>query len=163
MKPALAACALLLIASAASAAPHANTEFISEYDLNKDGKVSLEEFDAVRKVRFLTGDLDGNGTLSEAEYVKEYEDRLNAELAYYKDNAAKRQELYDRQIQQAHVRFNVLDRNKDKALTFDEYQASGHNMFTRHDVDKDGFVTKTDHDLLESQKEAGQGNDFIQP
>lgn len=164
MKPALIAyAALILGAAAAHAAPHANTDFIAEYDLNGDGKVSLEEFDALRKVRFLTGDLDGNGTLNEAEYVKEYEDRLNKELEYYNDNPSKKQELYDRQMPQAHVRFKVLDKDKSGEMTFDEYQASGHNMFRRHDVDKDGFVTKADHDLLESQKENGKGDEFIQP
>ena len=158
--PAIALTAL--IAGSAEAAPHSIREMIKEYDLNGDQKVSRDEFDAVRKIRFLTMDTDGNGTLSKVEYVGEFETRLKKDLESEND-AARAKEEYDRQMRQADVRFGVLDTDKDAKMTFDEYVFSGHQMFNRQDIDKDGLVTLTDSDLLKRQKSEGKGDDFISP
>lgn len=158
--PAIALTAL--IAGSAEAAPHSIREMIKEYDLNGDQKVSRDEFDAVRKIRLLTMDTDGNGTLSKVEYVGEFETRLKKDLESEND-AARAKEEYDRQMRQADVRFGVLDTDKDAKMTFDEYVFSGHQMFNRQDIDKDGLVTLTDSDLLKRQKSEGKGDDFISP
>lgn len=153
---------LAMTATAAHAAPHSLTEMIKEYDLNEDGKVTRDEFDAVRKVHFLTADRDGNGSLSEAEYVGEFKPRLDAELAAYSD-PAKRQEEYDREMAQAHVRFGVLDTDKDGQISFEEYQLSGHKMFDRQDLDHDSTVSPADIALLKAEQKQGKGDDFISP
>ena len=158
--PAIALTAL--IAGSVQAAPHSIREMIKEYDLNVDQKVSRDEFDAVRKIRYLTMDADGNGTLSKVEYVGEFETRLKKDLESEND-AARAKEEYDRQMRQADVRFGVLDTDKDAKMTFDEYVFSGHQMFNRQDIDKDGLVTLTDSDLLKRQKSEGKGDDFISP
>ncbi|MBP2159180.1 MULTISPECIES: hypothetical protein [Asticcacaulis] len=157
-----AAIALALVAGSAQAAPHSIRAMIKEYDLNADQKVSRDEFDAVRKIRYLTTDADGNGTLNKAEYVGEFETRLKKDLESESD-AAKAKEEYDRQMRQADVRFGVLDTDKDAKMTFDEYVFSGHQMFNRQDIDKDGLVTLKDSDLLKTQQAEGKGDDFISP
>lgn len=158
--PAVALAALLALP--AQAAPHSIREMIKEYDLNGDQKVSRDEFDAVRKIRYLTMDSDGSGTLNKAEYVGEFESRLKKDLEVEKD-AEKAKEEYQRQMRQADVRFGVLDTDKDDKMTFDEYVFSGHQMFDRQDIDKDGLVTLKDSDLLKAQKAEGKGDDFINP
>lgn len=157
-----AAVGLLATGGVAHAAPHSITEMIQEYDLNGDKKVTRDEFDAVRKVRFLTTDTDGNGTLSEDEYVNEFQSRIDGELVGITD-PTERKDQYDREMAQAHVRFGVLDTDHDGKMTFDEYQVSGHGMFDRQDLDHDGMVTMADSDLLKAQEKAGTGDDFISP
>jgi hypothetical protein len=162
-KPILPAVALaVFLAPPVQAAPHSIREMIREYDLNSDQKVSRDEFDAVRKIRFLTMETDGNGTLDKAEYVGEFEARLKKDLEA-KADVAKAKDEYDRQMRQADVRFGVLDTDKDARMTFDEYVFSGHQMFDRQDIDKDGLVTLTDSDRLKTQKAEGKGDDFISP
>jgi hypothetical protein len=158
----LLAAAFSAITASAMAAPHENIAFIKEYDLNGDGQVSLPEFKAKRWVIFLTTDFDNNGTLNEAEYVGEFEARLMKDLSAEGDYA-RRKEDYQRQMKQAVVRFGVLDTNKDGAMTYEEYLASGLKMFERHDRDKDGFVGEKDRAILEKEEKAGKGDDFISP
>lgn len=161
-KALLLALPLLTLPCFAHAAPHGITDMIHDYDLNHDGKVTRDEFDAERRVRFLTTDTDGNGVLSDAEYVGEFETRLNAELASDTD-AAHRKEEYDREMKQAHVRFGVLDTDHDGRMTFDEYQVSGHAMFDRQDLDHDGTISHADSEILKAQEKQGKGDDFISP
>lgn len=158
----LAVAVALISGSQALAASHSTTTFIAEQDTNKDGKVTLEEFDAERAAHFKIMDSDGNGTLSEAEYIGEYETRLNTQLESVTD-AEKKKEQYQRQMRQAKVRFGVLDKDKDAKMTFAEFQASGHAMFSRHDADKDGVITVKDVELLTQQKKDKKGDDFVNP
>ncbi len=148
----------LMTATAAVAAPHAIDAFIKEYDLNKDGSVSRAELVQERQARFKAMDTDANGTLSEAEYVSEYEGRLKAELASETDKI-RRDEIYTRQMRQAHVRFGVMDSNKDKGMSFDEYFASGQRMFEAHDRDKDGTVSRKDFDLAKAAEQVRKDKD----
>jgi Ca2+-binding EF-hand superfamily protein len=113
---------------------HSKREFLDTYDANKDGKVSKEEFAARRGVDHKGLDLNENGSVSELEYVNEYTFRLDNELAARRAG----------QIRQAHVRFGVLDTNKDGVLSAEEFAASGERMFKRLDTTEDGFVDTTD-------------------
>lgn len=113
---------------------HSKREFLETYDANKDGKVSKEEFAAKRSADHKGLDLNENGTVNELEYINEYTFRLDKELA----------ERRARQIRQAHVRFGVLDTNKDGILSAEEFAASGDRMFSRLDTSGDGFVDGTD-------------------
>jgi hypothetical protein len=152
----------LAIAGQTMAASHSTTTFINEQDTNKDGVVTLAEFDAERAAHFKVMDADSNGTLSEAEYVGEYETRLNIQLESITD-AEKKKEQYQRQMRQAKVRFGVLDKDKDAKMTFAEFQASGHAMFNRHDADKDSTITTKDVEILTQQKKDKKGDDFVNP
>ena len=135
--------ALLALAAAASAhaAPHEHSAFIADYDLDKDGKVTAAEFKAVRDKRFAATDGNSDGGVDEAEYVGEYEVRLNAQLAASTESAERKAEERVRQMRQAHVRFCVLDKNKDKTTSAAEYAASGGRAFAEQDGDKDGVIT----------------------
>ncbi|MET0361767.1 MAG: hypothetical protein ABW048_08465 [Sphingobium sp.] len=133
-----------LSATAATAAPHEGSAFIHDYDGNKDGTVTRAEFDAVRAERFKATDADKDGTVSEAEYVGEYSARLEQQLAASTGSEAMKTEERERQIRQAHVRFNILDSNKDEKMQQSEYDASGARAFAQQDDDKDGIVTAAD-------------------
>ena len=128
----------------AHAAPHDGSAFIRDYDANQDGSVSRSEFDAVRVQRFKATDVNGDGWVSEDEYVSEYRNRLEQQLAASDATDESKAEERQRQMRQAHVRFGVLDKDKDGKLVQAEYAASGARAFAEQDRDKDGFVTLAD-------------------
>src|SRR5256885_16883761 len=89
---AAAGLAALLTACASPTAPsasgpaqpaggHGQPAFMGSYDANRDGVVTRQEYDTVRKQRFLAGDTNGDGWLSEKEYVDEFEARLKQQYA----------------------------------------------------------------------------------
>ncbi|NIJ18008.1 hypothetical protein [Sphingobium vermicomposti] len=140
----LTAALLAVTGSAAMAAPHEGSAFIHDYDANHDGQVARAEFDAERNTRFKATDANADGWLSEEEYVGEYRARLEQQLAASDRSEEKKTEERQRQIRQAHVRFGVLDKDKDSKMTQAEYDASGARAFAEQDNDKDGIVTATD-------------------
>lgn len=135
---------LAITGSGAMAAPHEGSAFIHDYDANHDGQVSRAEFDAERSARFKATDANADGWLSEDEYVGEYRARLDQQLAASDRSEEKKVEERQRQMRQAHVRFGVLDKDKDSRMTQAEYDASGARAFADQDDDKDGIVTATD-------------------
>ncbi|ESQ91273.1 hypothetical protein ABAC460_06825 [Asticcacaulis sp. AC460] len=160
--PALAVVAAFT-AAPAFAVSHSIAGMIEEYDTNKDGQVTRAEFEAYRHVRFDETDADKSGELSEAEYVAEFEARLNEDLKTFDRDEEKKVEEYQRQMRQVHVRFGVLDTNKNGSMTFAEFLASGIGMFERQDRDKNGVIDETDRTLLKAEQDAGKGDDFIAP
>ncbi len=157
MKHALTLAAVAaLSATAAIAAPHGGSAFIHDYDTNKDGTVSRAEFDAERALRFKATDANKDGTVSEEEYVGEYSARLEKQLAASTDSEEAKTEERQRQIRQAHVRFEVLDTNKDKKMQQAEYDASGARAFAQQDDDKNGIVTQADADATAAKQLAAR-------
>jgi len=138
------AAALLTLAGTAMAAPHEGSAFIHDYDADHDGKVSRAEFDNGRFARFKATDANGDGWVSEDEYVQEYSGRLEQQLADSDRNEEKKTEERQRQIRQSHVRYGVLDKDKDGKMSQAEYDFSGARAFADQDNDKDGIVTATD-------------------
>lgn len=138
---AMTAALLALGAAAAHAAPHEHSAFMTDYDLDKDGKVTAAEFKEVRGQRFAATDADKNGGLTEAEYVGEYQGRLDAQLAASSETNERKDEQRVRQIRQAHVRFGVLDKDKDGQIVPAEFDASGQRAFAEQDGDGDGVIT----------------------
>lgn len=130
----------LAFGAAAQAAPHGQSEFVTDYDTNKDGSVTLAEYNAVRETRLKAMDVNADGRVSEDEYVGEYAARLEAELAASTAVADAKESVRERQMKQAHVRFNVLDSDKNGDLTAAEFNASGARAFGEHDGDGDGVV-----------------------
>lgn len=142
MKPALliAVGAVLAFAAPAfaedSAPPqgHGKVEFLRTYDADLDGAVSRAEFDAKRGEFYARTDANSDGVLSEAEYVGDYETRLDAQLAA----------LRQRQMDQAHVRFGVMDSDHNESMSRAEYDASGAHSFSQLDTNGDGRVDESD-------------------
>lgn len=139
MKPHLLTLALLLtpglaVAQEDVARGHSKTEFLKTYDTNLDGKVSRAEYDAKRHEDFGRTDANKDGTVVESEYVGEYEVRLDAELAA----------MRKRQLDQAKVRFGVIDADKSGKMTAAEYEAVATRTFSRLDTNGDGVVDEAD-------------------
>ena len=113
---------------------HGKVNFYDTYDANNDESVSIAEYRAVRDEGYDARDANKDGDVLADEYVAEYEARLEKDLA----------EMRDRQIKQAYVRFNVLDKDKDGIISREEFQASGKRMFDSLDTNKDGIVNEDD-------------------
>ncbi len=116
---------------------HTAEGFLALYDDNGDGKVDRTEFDRARDEQFTRSDRDCDDALTLDEYVAEYEDRLDRRIATLNQGE-------DRQV---HVRFGVLDSDKDGRMTFAEYQASGKRLFDTADRNHDGVVDAADAKL----------------
>lgn len=120
------------------AAPgHGKDAFLRENDTDHDGRVTAAEFAAARAAKYRTFDLDGDGRVSEAEYVGEFSAR-------FEKDASGKPKLPEGQLKQAHVRFGVLDTDKDGNLSLAEFNASGERMFDRLDSNGDGVVDAAD-------------------
>lgn len=128
----------------AVAAPHEGSAFIKDYDANNDGQVTLSEFGAGRTARFAVTDADHDGTVSEQEYVAEYSARLESQLAASDLTESLKTEDRQRQMRQAHVRFGVLDHDKDGKMQKAEYDVSGARAFAGQDHDKNTIITAAD-------------------
>lgn len=113
---------------------HGKADFLRKYDTDLDGKVARAEYDAARHDQFKDIDSDGDGTLTEDEYVTEYSIRLDQELAAMRKG----------QIAQAKVRFGVMDADQSARMTPEEFGATGARTFDALDTDKDGVVSDAD-------------------
>ncbi|MFT3761307.1 MAG: EF-hand domain-containing protein [Pseudoxanthomonas sp.] len=116
---------------------HTAGGFLELYDGNGDGKVERDEFDRERAAQFARTDVDGDGVLSEDEYLAEFEDRLDRRIATLGGGSDK----------QTRIRFDALDTDKDGRMTFAEYQASGKRTFDMADRNHDGVVDAEDAKL----------------
>jgi hypothetical protein len=120
--------------NASTARGHSRADFMTDYDANSDAVVARAEFDARRSEHFGRFDTNGDGRVSEEEYVAEYAARLDAELAATRE----------RQLRQAHVRYGVLDADHNSDMTRAEFDASGARMFSRLDTNTDSVVDERD-------------------
>ena len=96
--------------------------------------MSRAEYDEDRATQFARSDRNHDGVLDRNEYAAEYRARIDARVA----------ELGKREDRQAHVRFGVLDTDKDGKMTFAEYQASGKRLFDAADRNHYGAVDAAD-------------------
>ncbi len=126
---------------ARSAGGHGLQAFLGSYDTNRDGQVTRAEFDAVRLQRFRAADTNGDGVLSEAEYVAELEGRLKRQ---YADDGQHPDKAYENSIKQAHVRFSIVNRARDGRFTPAEDAAIADRTFKGLDTDGDGTVSRND-------------------
>jgi hypothetical protein len=110
---------------------HSKAGTIAQYDSDGNEAATRAEFDAGRSEQFAAMDGNSDGAVSVDEYVAEFEDRVDAALASFRQQS----------VDQAYVRFGALDQDENKAMTFAEYQLSGHRTFMRWDTDDNGYVT----------------------
>lgn len=117
---------------------HSKTAFMKTYDTNGDRRVSIGEFMMDRERSYAGTDADGNGSLSRAEYVGEFEARMDSgDVAFQIGDR-------ERQIEAAGVRFGFMDSDENEIMTAAEYHASGMRMFKRLDTNDNGFVDARD-------------------
>ena len=110
---------------------HSVVGMLDMYDQNGDGKVDKVEYQEQRDAAFARTDLDKNGELSSDEYLNEFVDRLDRQIA--KTRTA--------QLKQAAVRFKALDKDNNQQVSSAEFNASGERMFKRWDTDVNQQVT----------------------
>ncbi|MEL6686298.1 MAG: hypothetical protein AAFP97_01605 [Pseudomonadota bacterium] len=113
---------------------HSKGAFYEAYDSDGDESVSVAEYVSMREKGYIARDINGDDQVLPDEYVAEYEARLDQQLA----------EQRDRQLKQAYVRFNVLDKDKDGIISREEFHSSGMRMFTRLDTNEDKVVDEND-------------------
>ena len=101
------------------------------YDQNQDGLVSKAKYLEQRQTAFNRTDVNGDGLLSADEYLNEFVDRLDRQVASVRTS----------QLKQALVRFKALDKDENSWLSQAEYDASGARMFKRWDTSGDALVT----------------------
>lgn len=118
--------------------------FIAEHVTDASEELTWEAFKAFRTERFNGGDQDGNGSLSEDEYVDEYATRLEQQIAGERKGHA----------EQTLARFKALDKDKDGFISPAEYNASGDRAWQLFDKENTGTVKAADH------KSAPQGGGF---
>ena len=121
---------------------HSKMAFMKAYDTNEDGQVSIGEFYTKREAGYARRDADGNGSLTKAEYVGEFEARMKA------NDVVIAEENRERQIQAANFRFGFMDADENEIMTAAEFHASGARMFKRLDSNEDGYIN--DKDTAES-------------
>lgn len=120
---------------------HGLDAFLGSYDTNRDGVVTRAEFDALRLQRFRAADTNGDGVLSEDEYVAEFESRLKRQ---YFDEGREPDKAYENSIRQAHVRFGIVNRARDGRFTPAEDAAIADKTFKALDTNNDGSVSRAD-------------------
>lgn len=101
---------------------------MARYDTDKDGKVSLSEYEAGRQMMFGRIDADGNGSVSFAEI----------------DAMMQRMQGDDPRAQMMQKRMEALkaaDTNGDQAISADEFKAATDAEFKTLDKNGDGFLT----------------------
>jgi Ca2+-binding EF-hand superfamily protein len=113
------AAALATGAIAAGAGGHGE-RMLQRLDLNQDGAITLDEASAVRAVRFLHWDSDGDNAITEAEMLTAAQARMARRIAKM---------------------FARMDRNGDGRVERSEFDDHGAARFARLDTDGDGRVS----------------------
>lgn len=145
---AVVAAALLLHSPAATAQqppearrPVALPSWFTEIDTANTGVVTREQFVAHRTTHFDTLDVDKDGMLSRAEFVKLAEPPF-APPPPDPATLGQRRGAYDRQ-------FSAIDTNDDGKVSKAEFQLSASLSFREFDIDGDGRATREEVLLLE--------------
>jgi Ca2+-binding EF-hand superfamily protein len=127
---------------------HSVPGMLQMYDQNHDGKVREDEYKAIRQQVFARTDLDGNAMLSAQEYLAEFTDRLEQQIALSR--------------QQAHAKwaleFAALDSDGNGILSTAEYHQAGAHRFALWDTNQDRVVSLQDKLPVSPPSSAGASN-----
>ncbi len=113
---------------------HSVSGMLVMYDTDKNGEVSAAEYQHIRQQAFARTDADQDGSLSAQEYMQEFTDRVDQQIASTRSA----------QLKQAQVRFKALYKEENGILSAAEYHQSGQRMFSRWDTDQNRLVSRTE-------------------
>jgi Ca2+-binding EF-hand superfamily protein len=119
-------CALLLLPLVSHLSPAAaqRPSQVIRIDSNRDGVISLKEFDTARRADFSKLDSNDNRRLSRGEFVRRDKDILQ------RGRRARR--------------YEAMDKNGDGTVSRAEYLAFGRRLFRRIDRNRDNRLTKAE-------------------
>jgi Ca2+-binding EF-hand superfamily protein len=133
------AAALATGALAAGAGGHGE-RMLQRLDLNQDGAITLDEASAVRAVRFLHWDSDGDDAITEAEMLTAAQARMARRIAKM---------------------FARMDRNGDGRVERAEFDDHGAARFARLDTDGDGRVSREEIRARPHERRRGRHDDRL--
>ena len=110
------------------------------FDLNRDGAITVGEAAAVRALRFLRWDGDGDGVVTEAEMLAAAQARVARRIA---------------------KRFARMDRNGDGRLERAEFDDHGAVRFARLDSDGDDRISGDEIRAWRHQRRQGWHHDLL--
>ena len=144
MKDASVKFALALAAALAAAPALAQTQmpgehFITNWDADADGAVTLDEATARRGDIFVTFDADENGALSAEEYVQ-FDAARASDQAQMRQGNGKGSMMRE----EGGMQLGFNDTDGDGAVSRDEFLARTPDWFAMMDRDADGKVTQQD-------------------
>lgn len=155
------ACAAALMGTAAFAAGG----MLAKADLNKDGKITQQEADAMHAARFAEMDLNKDGFIDAAEALKFRKTKQER----FMERRADGQQSGKGHPHGDHMRwgegpggprglgmFEDADTNKDGKVSKAEFLAASDGRFDEMDFNKDGFIDKSDLEAHRAACEAGK-------
>lgn len=116
-------------------------------DSNNDGSISLEEFSSGNAPMMSRIDADGNGFVTEAEFLANFRNMGNMGGGMRQGNGAggdrqlndeQRQQMMARMEEQAKARFAAMDKDGDNQVSMAEYRAGA---FANMDRNQDGMLS----------------------
>jgi Ca2+-binding EF-hand superfamily protein len=148
-----------LLCSSLALAQGGTDKFMQFFDTNRDGIVTLDEFEAAMQARFARMDSDHNGVVSQEEFrsylqqrrLEHKQERLKA-MDSNGDGQISKQEYLAYQSKQADARFGRLDQNHDGILSADELDNDrrhgyhgGKGLFRKLDSNGDGVISQDEN------------------
>ncbi|MBU2891829.1 EF-hand domain-containing protein [Colwellia sp. D2M02] len=110
---------------------HSKSGMLVKYDLNDDQQITWAEYQQKRNLDFARADENGDKDLTNDEYVAEFEDRLDTQIAKIK--AA--------ELNKNTPLFASLDKNNNQQISVAEFQLNALVNFTYFDTDNNGQVS----------------------
>jgi len=130
--------ALVVTATGAFAQDLSEKQFMRRVDRNKDGQVTLAEYQRYRNIVFKAADTDHNNVLSADELAK----RRDFVAQSMVDNGKLDTVRTKRYITAGALTYN--DANGDGAVSYDEWVSSISDWFAKADSNGDSLLTSAD-------------------
>lgn len=128
------------------------TRFIQEYSHPDAKQVSKNEFVEKYSAQYIAL-FKQKKNVNQAQFIKYEQDKLDAMIAKHREMSMK----------QAHVRFSIIDANKDQKITLNEYQNIGTKNFNTLDKNQDGLLNQDDLKLDQKEQVTHEGSKLKSP